>query len=494
MKKIILSIAALALALSSCDDFLTKEPPMNQSDQLALSNFEGLDKATAGNYSAVISWYGMAFPITFDVMCGNGMVGPVNTGRMRQEPAWNFTPTSELGLWSAAYSAILGCNKVLSAIEAGDFSRDGATDQQINNIKAENLFLRALAYFDLVRVYAQPYGYIKANNITGTEALGVPLVLEDDLSARPSRNTVAEVYDKLIIPDLLEAERLMSPSYVRDGVKDMVATVTTPVIQALLARVYLTHEDWQLAFDYATKVINNGRFRLLSGNSYIDMWHGDLDVAPQSGSEIIFEVYISQSDGSSTSLAEYLTVPNADGEAGYGDVRISNDLINLYDDADIRLTGLTKTSTLKPEYAGYRWSTKYIGKNGLLRYCNVPIIRIPEMYLIRSEAIFRLGSVSLNGVNALDELNRVATSRGADGYTQVSVENLLNERRKEFLFEGQVYFDMKRMQLSLTRTDYDLDPTTKDIPFPSYRWAFPIPENDILNNKNMVQNPGYQSK
>ena len=53
---------------------------------------------------------------------------------------------------------------------------------------------------------------------------------------------------------------------------------------------------------------------------------------------------------------------------------------------------------------------------------------------------------------------------------------------------------MKRLQRSLTRTDYDLDPTTKDIPFPSYRWAFPIPENDILNNKNMVQNPGYQSK
>ena len=85
MKKIILSIAVLALALSSCEDFLTKEPPMDQSDELALSTFEGIDGATAGNYRAVISWYGASFPLTFDVMCGNGMVGPVNTGRMRQE-------------------------------------------------------------------------------------------------------------------------------------------------------------------------------------------------------------------------------------------------------------------------------------------------------------------------------------------------------------------------------------------------------------------------
>ena len=55
MKKIILSIAVLALALSSCEDFLTKEPPMDQSDELALSTFEGIDGATAGNYRAVIS-------------------------------------------------------------------------------------------------------------------------------------------------------------------------------------------------------------------------------------------------------------------------------------------------------------------------------------------------------------------------------------------------------------------------------------------------------
>ena len=467
----------------------TKEPPMDPSDEWPLSTFEGIDGATAGNYRAVISWYGASFPLTFDVMCGNGMVGPVNTGRMRQEPAWNYTSTSTMGLWSSAYSAILGCNKALTAINEGKFSRNGVSDEQINNIKAENLFLRALAYFDLVRVYAQPYGYIKANGITGVEAMGVPIVLKDDLSARPSRNTVAEVYENLIIPDLVEAERLMSDSYVRAGVKDVVATVTKPVIQALMARVYLHHEDWQLAADYATKVIKNGRFRLLSGDRFVSMWDGSVDVAPQSGSEIIFEVYVSQSDGSRSDLGDYLTAPEVAGGAGYGDVRVSNDLIDLYDATDVRLTGLTKTNS---RYPGYRWSTKYPGKGGLLAYNNVPVLRISEMYLIRSEAIYRGATVS--GVTAIDDLNRVATNRNAEAYATVTLDNLFEESRKEFLFEGHIFFDMKRLQKSLVRTDYDLDPLMKNIDFPSYRWALPIPENDILNNKNMDQNPGYQSK
>lgn len=489
MKKIILSIAVLGLALSSCDDFLTKEPLMNQSSDLALSTFDGIDGATAGNYLSTISWYGEAFPITFDVMCGNGMVGPINTGRMRQAPAWNFTPTSELGLWSAAYSAILNCNKVLTAIDQNTFSRaTTVTDADINNVKAENLFLRALAYFDLVRVYAQSYNYIQSAGITDERALGVPIVRVDDLTARPARNTVAEVYEQLIIPDLEEAERLMDPSYVRAGVADRVATITTPVIQALMARVYLEHNDWQKAANYATKVITNGRFRLLSGDDFLKMWKGR-DIASWSNDEFIFEIYVSQSDGTRTSLGSYLTAPEQVGGAGYGDVRMSNDLISLFDDSDIRLTGLTKTNS---RYPGYRWCTKYPGKTGGLPYNNVPILRISEMYLIRSEAILRGATVS--GVSsALDDLNRVATSRGASSYSVATLSNIFEETRKEFFFEGHVFFDMKRMQIALTRTDYDLEETTRNIEYPSYRWAFPIPENDVLYNSNMDQNPGYQS-
>ena len=498
MKKIFLLISALPVLLSSCN--LDLEPKQDLNDALATSTYNYLDLATAANYGSLTSgsWYNGSFALAFDVMCGNGMIGPYDSGRMISENTWNFTPNSTMGYWATAYNCILNCNRVLSAIEANEFDHGTATQQDINNIKAENLFLRALAYFDLVRLYAQPYSYIKANNITGVEALGVPIVLVDDLSLRPSRSTVAEVYETLIIPNLQEAESLMSDSYVRANAIDRAATVTKPIIQALMSRVYLEHEDFQLAADYATKVINNGRYRLLSGDNYVSIWktsEGAPATAASSGSEIIFEVYIDRGDNSSTSIGNYMTLQEDNPmKGGYGDVRVSNDLIALYDENDVRYTQLTST-TKRADFQsyGYRWCTKYPGKGWELPYNNVPIFRISEMYLNRAEALYRGANagVTVAGTTALEDLNRVATTRGASSYSNVTITNLLNERRKEFLFEGHVFFDMKRLQQSLTRTDYDLDPTTKDIPFPSYRWAMPIPHSEILVNQNLVQNPGY---
>ncbi len=483
MKKIILSIAVLALVFSSCDDFLTKDPKQNQSDELALATFSGIDEATAGNYINLRSgsWYGSTFPVTFDVMCGNCAVGPINTGRMRTEVIWNYNPNSTMGLWATAYNLILGCNRVLTAIEQNEFTREATvTEQDINNVKAENLFLRAMAYFDLVRVYAQPYGYIKAKGITGTEALGVPIIREDDLSNRPARNTVADVYEQLIIPDLEEAERLMDPSYVRSNGKDEKAVITTPVIQALMARVYQYHEDWQLAADYATKVINNGRYRLLSGDNFVKMWDGSV-----SGNETIFKIYIAYGE-SSNDIGGLLTVPAYDGAQGYGDVRVSEDLLKLFDANDVRYTGLISSNS---EYQGYYWAKKYPGKDNSLNYNDVPIFRVSEMYLIRAEALFNGAQVSGVSSDVID-LNRVATSRGANSYQEFSVENLFKETRREFFLEGHIFFDMKRLQLSLTREDHS-QIENQNIEFPNYRWALPIPQHEILNNKNMVQNPGY---
>ena len=346
-----------------------------------------------------------------------------------------------------------------------------------------------------MRLYGQPYGYIKENGITGDAALGVPIVLVDDLTLRPSRNTVAEVYENLIIPDLQEAENLMADDYVRAGVTDRAATATKPVIQALMARVYLNHEDWQLAADYATKVINSGRYRLLSGDNFVSIWKNENDGAPAtaapSGSEIIFEVYIDRGDGTTTDIGNYLTLreDNPMG-GGYGDVRMSNDLIDLFDETDVRYTQLTST-TNNTDYQslGYRWCTKYPGKGYELPYNNVPILRISEMYLTRAEALYRGATIS--GVTDLDDLNRVATARGADVYSQVNINNLFEERRKEFFFEGHVFFDMKRLQISLNRTDYHLDESKRNLNFPDPLWAMPIPQSEILVNPNIRQNPGY---
>ncbi len=495
MKKIILAFACLALVLSSCEEFLTKEPPKNVPDTDALSTFEGINTATNGNYIGFASWYGEIVPVVFDVMCGNAMVGPINTGRMWTQAAWDYTPNGEIGVYGAGYGALLGVNKVLEAIESNSFSRGNTVTQaDINNVKAENMALRALIYFDMVRIYGQSYSYIVENGITGDAALGVPLVTKDDLTARPSRATVAAVYD-FIIKELEEAEKLMEPSYQRLGSNKLSVKILT-VIQASLACVILEHKDYQLAAEYAKKVIDTtSKYKILSGDTYLGMWsglHGDVLPAPYNG-EIIFELLITKSDQLFTGLGFYLTGPDETSSDGYGDVRMSNDLKELFDATDIRLTGMTKPYDKKKDPDGkYLWSTKYPGKKydqkHELGYNNVPIIRLPEMYLILAEALFRGANVP--GETAIANLNKVATNRGAAPYSQATIANIFEEARKEFFLEGHIFFDMKRLQLSLVRTDYNLD-MNKDVPFPSTMWALPIPRHEIANNKNIVQNPAY---
>ncbi len=492
MKKIILAFMGLALIFSSCEDFLTKEPAQNPRDEEALSSFTGIDNTTNGNYIGFASWYGELVPLTFDLMCGNAMVGPVNTGRMRGTPAWDFTPDGTLGIYAAGYNVILGCNKVLTAIEQNEFTRSSSVTQaDINNIKAENHVIRAISYFDMVRIYGQSYSYITDNGIVGDAALGVPLIKVYDLYERPARATVAQIYE-FIIDELKLAEQLMEDNYQRTGVTDVRATISKPVIQAILARVYLEHQDYQLAADYATKVINNKAYKLLSGNDYLAMWDGTKDCPdPDVPGEIIFELYISKSDNSSSGLGDYLHAPQNADDGGYGDVRLSNDLTKLYGSSDIRLSGLTEKNSYQDYSGKYRWSTKYPGKNGESLYNNVPIIRISEMYLLRAEAIAQGASVA--GRTALDDLNEVAKSRKASEYSDATLPNIFTETRKEFVFEGHVFFDMKRLQLPLQRDDVE-STQNQNVEYPSYRWALPIPQHEIDANPNIKQNPGYNVK
>ncbi len=535
MKKLFI-ISAVALGLCSCDDFLTKEPVLASTPEKELSNFEGVDGATYGAFAYLTTgaWYGTTLPLTFDIMCGNGTCGPINTGRNRTEWQWNFAPNATLGTWAAGYSAIAAANAVLNVIipeigtdilpnehrsklgntsssvkydiftdESDNVETAAAADkmkvrqQNLANLAAECLWLRALAYFDMVRIYAQPYGYAKTN--PELEALGLPLVYNGDITY-PHRSSISAVYDR-IIADLEAAEVMMSDSYQRAGVKDQKTTVTKPVIQALMARVFLYHEDYQKAADYATKVISNRKYTLANATAYANMWSGSTDVSAATGNEIIFEVYFSQADGSSTNVALPLIAPVSSADKGYGDVRVSNDLLSLFTSPnDVRLSLMSTTNAGYDSQ--YKWFSKYPGKSTSGRrdilYNNIPVLRLSEMYLIRSEAQAR-GNFSYEGTTAWTDLNRIATTRGASAYPETGslLDAIFEENRKEFFLEGHIFFDFARFERSIYREDYDAS-NNKNILFgqgdDQYKWAFPIMLSEMDVNKNLEQNPGYSSK
>ncbi|MGC9342477.1 MAG: RagB/SusD family nutrient uptake outer membrane protein, partial [Bacteroidales bacterium] len=289
-----------------------------------------------------------------------------------------------------------------------------------------------------------------------------------------ARNTVDEVYEQ-IITDLRDAESLIDPDYVRSGVTDSKAVATLPAIQALLSRAYLYSEQWQLAAEYATKVINNPNYSLWTADEYPDVWGNDIG-----GSEVIFEVY----GATANSYDEYWEGPAymTDPE-GYADCAAHEDLIALYDEGDVRGTMFR---TDPNNVSGSYWTTKYPGKGiATPDVNNVVVLRLSEMYLNRAEAI--VNGASVPGVTAQDDINAIRAKRNADPVTSVGTDVVFNERRLELAFEGHLWFDYARTKRASSISDRPDQSLAAD----SYKWALPIPKRELDVNENLFQNTGY---
>ncbi|HDZ42190.1 MAG TPA: hypothetical protein ENH59_11020, partial [Bacteroidetes bacterium] len=195
--KIILSCLLIIFITSCSKDYLNVTPRLSQSNELTLSTYEGLESATAGAYGGLCStnWYGAGFEITADLKGGLAKRGPVSSGRYINEYLWNNTASSTSNLWTTAYQTIARANNVINTIDDG-FTEEGVTQEQLNVLKGECLFLRALSHWDMVRLYSQPYS-------AGQSNLGVPVVLKTE-NNYPSRNTVGEVYTQ-VVKDLTDA-------------------------------------------------------------------------------------------------------------------------------------------------------------------------------------------------------------------------------------------------------------------------------------------------
>jgi hypothetical protein len=476
MKKIYLFVFVAALLFVSCEEFLTEEPILQQSTELTLATYDGLDNAMFGAYAPLVSvnWYGASFVLDAEMRSGNGYRDVnKNSGRYTVPYDFSYTSTATPALWGTAYYVISAVNNVIANLE-GKAGIDGVTQQDVNNIHAEALFLRGLAHFDLVRTYAKQYTVDKT-------ALGVPYVTVTDPAGKPARNTVDTVYTN-IIADLTTAEKLIADNYTREGVASKTSVASKLAIQALLSRVYLYMGEWQKSADYATTVINSGKFSLWKADEYADAFKADA----HTGGEVIFDVYGLKSnsyDGYWDAIT-WLTNPD-----GYSDCATSNDLISLYEEGDVR----GEMFIGNPEKApGTLWTTKYAGKDkGTPDVSNTIVLRLSEMYLNRAEAIIRGATVS--GITAVDDINAIRTNRGASVITSAGLNDVLKERRLELAWEGHFWYDLARTKGSVTRFHYSGAEVNRNIPADSKFWALPINKRELDVNENLVQNPGYGS-
>lgn len=476
MKKYFAIIAISLATLTGCKNFLEEAPLLSQSDVLTLSSFEGLDKVVAGAYAPLASagWYGSDWILYNEMKTSNGKkhIGTsFDSGRLNDYYNISYSSNETSAVYSGAYYVISAVNNVLAALPS---VKADTLDKA--NIKAECLFLRALSHFDAVLTYAQPY-------YQGAAGPGVPTVYKTDASARPSRAKVSEVYD-MVIADLTEAEKIISPDYVRAGVTDERAVATLPVIQALLSRVYLYKGDWQNAADYATKVIDCGKYKMWTPT---DLASAACYLQDKGTGEVIFEVYAAVGNSYDPN-GEHVGLFSMTTPAGYADAGCCQDIIDVFEDSDARL-GLFMVKD------NCYFTKKYAGKG--LRASDDPVntivIRLSEMYLNRAEAVIN-GATGTDAAgkaySATSDLATIASNRGATAQP-ATPSGVALERRKELNWEAHLWFDLGRTGQAMTRVDVGADNIIKSLDPGDPRWAMPIPEHEINANPNIEQNIGY---
>lgn len=451
--------ASLAVALlattTSCDDFLDVQPEQELSDSQVFSSLDAAESAILGMYDRMqtVEYYGVPMMVIPDVMADNTLITAENSARYVDFYSYNVvsTSTTTRDLYTRAYQTIKAANNVLQNID--NLEANGAENEtKRNSIKGEALFGRAMAHFDLVRLIGRPY-------IDGNGAnLGVPLVLgsEDEFNGRA---TVAEVYTQ-VIADLEAAVPLLSFS--------STYRISDGAANAYLSRVYLYKGDNQKAIDAANKV---GGFELLSGQAYADSW------ASSGSSEEIFTLRFAADENRGSNNLGNMFIPS-----GYGDVRPTSDLIDTYSAGDIRL------SFIRPE-DGDDYSFKLGGENSIAGQSSPRIIRYAEVLLNRAEAQAKLGNFSA----ALTDVNALRTARGAATLTSVTVDEVLEERRRELAFEGHRLFDLTRNGKGVNRIENtNLGGAPSVIEFNDPKIILPIPQREQDANPGVLeQNPGY---
>lgn len=488
MKKvIILYITLLAFTFAACSDFLEQEPGSQTSIDEVFSSYDGYMSALNGCYydlEDVLT--GERNAVYADALGGNITFTPSVSSHSISVPSnienvYSFADVADdsdlNSVYNGLYEIINSVNIILERLS----ELDDATEDQISQMQAEALCLRAISHFYLVKYYSQNYSYTNDASHPGIVCNSRVQIAGEDY---PSRKTAGETYE-FIIRDLQKALTYFTSETILDGPEYSYFTKT--VCNALLARVALYSENYSLAFSYADSVINNSGISLLTKDDYATEWK-----KPDSPvSEIIFELSAKIDDE-----GDYVTDNNLSGYYGvissseYGDYCACSDLLDLFESNDVRYSNMFTameietaiSNSSETENKVYYFTNKFQDNPGN------PILRMSEMYLIRAEAYARQDLPE----KALADLNALREERGATlaSLTDDLLDEIFLERRKELCFEGHLFFDISRFHKDVERNS-DSYATTSNLDYPSDYFILPIPKTNTDLNSNLEQNEGY---
>lgn len=481
MKKIFI-LSLLSASLLSCDeDNITFFPYNGVNDATVLEKPADFTGVINGAYAYMMkrggeTGFGQELLIDSEVCTDNLILNTQGRQSNKDGFRWTYTPSStHFDFYNAGYRAATLANFALanlSKLSEGSFK---------DNIEGEARFIRAINHFELVR----NYGKIPTQSADALNSLGVPYVEVFDPVAKPARLTVQETYDK-ILADLLIAKDKIGNNSITDGHAGKAA------VYALLSRVYLYLGQWQNCIDASNQAIANYSGDVATrAQFYTSATNGLWEDTNASG--VLFKVRVDVVDQITPGVA----YSQAAGSQTRSEYLVSKELFDKFQSTDIRKSAYIKTGPFSGNQ--YNNISKYDGRaTGQRNVVDVKVLRIEEVYLNKAEAEYNLNGGGLASLNKIRS-NRYSGFVSPDETGQALYDAIMLERRLEFAFEMDRFYTLKRLGLSISRSSTDghfADGTGTPAEFTSlpagdYRWQFPIPQDEIDINQNLVQNPGY---
>lgn len=492
-KYLILAIGSL-LIFSGCSTFLEEPDRSNftkenyftkpeHAESIINSIYENMRNVLGGGFNGA-PW----MMLEFATGLANTELGQAQNSIFVRNLVNNSDNAYGQTYWTNHYKGIGNANLAIAKIP-------GIKMDEIAKKKflGEARFLRAMYYFDLVRIFGS-----------------VPLISEPiDLGSKdlyPEPASVDNIY-KLIESDLLEAEKSGLP------VKDASGRVSLSAVKSLLSSVYLTMAGFPLSkpeyfaksADKALEVINSNQFTLFAS-------YDDLHLASRKNSgENIFQVQYLESilpSNWQTSIIPYNQgISNYTDETGA--IFANKEFVESYEKGDKR------AAEKQFYYSSYslrsnRSQTRNLGGYYLYKHFDIlaqtsttssglnwTLLRYPEVLLNYAEAANETGGPSAAVLNAINLVRKRAELPALEGLSKDELrEAIWRERWYELSFENKTWYDMARLRKAFNVY------TKKFEPYVGHKFSygptlsekellFPIPTAEIRNNNKLKQNKGY---
>jgi starch-binding outer membrane protein, SusD/RagB family len=448
----------IGLSAFSCN-FLDESSPNDIAADGAITDGASAEAALGGIYSSMQSnsYYGFQYMLIGDALADNASTGGYQALSLDQIGAKELTSANIIteGMWVAVYRVIANANYLIEALPK-------VTDlepKEKNHLEGQARALRALAHFDLLRLFGEHY---KLNS-----SFGVPIIKTvQTINDKPGRASVSAVYD-FVIEELNKVTTQLDPS------QTQVQYLNIQGVNALLARVYLYKKDLAKAAEFADKVIKSNAFKLLPAAEYESIFTG------RRTSESVFELAFDSQNRSGFNGGTYSRDDAIRPELDYMATKNLQDFFATRP-GDVRLKLLdydpaNNDATIVPDGR----TQKYRGEES--KDNPAYIIRYAEVLLIMAEA--RGGQLGLTFLNQLTQARGNRAYDASVGNNAAQFTNaILDERRAEFNFEGQRMFDLARTG-SVKRV----------LGVDDFRGILPIPIREITASGDaIVQNPGYE--